>query len=226
MHGFKETVSKAWTKNVQATDPIRRAHIKLSRAAKALKRWQRDCVGDLRTQISTAKEIIWCLDQAEEASPLSDGERTLRSQLKSSYLGLLAIQKIKLRQRSRLTWIRLGDANLKLFHARANGRRRKVHIQTLTSVSGAAITKEDKEEVLLTHFKGILGTKAARHLSLHWEGLHYPAHDFSELDAPFGDDEIKDVVFSLPYMKAPGPDGFIRAFFKSSGGMRKPHQLG
>jgi hypothetical protein len=65
----------------------------------------------------------------------------------------------------------LGDANSKLFHARANGRRRKVHIQTLNTASGTAITKEDKEELLLTHFKGILGTKAARPLNLDWEGL-------------------------------------------------------
>jgi hypothetical protein len=164
--------------------------------------------------------------------------------LKSSYLGLLAIQKMKLRQRSRLTWIHLGDANSKLFHSRANGRRRKVHIQTLSTASGAAITKEDKEEVLLAHFKGILGTKAARQVSLDWEGLHYPAHDLSDLDVPFSEDEIKDAVFSLPSVKAPGPDDFIGAFFKScrdiihydivaailhlanlKGGVRQPHQL-
>jgi hypothetical protein len=172
-------------------------------------------VSDLRTQISTAKDIIWRLDQAEEARILSDEERALRSQLKSSYLGLLAIQKMKLRQRSRLTWIRLGDANSKLFHSRANGRRRKVHIHTLNTASGAATTKEDKEEVLLAHFKSILGTKAARHVSLDWEGLQYPSHDLADLDDPFSVEEIKDAVFSLPSVKAPGPDGFIGAFFKS-----------
>jgi hypothetical protein len=60
----------------------------------------------------------------------------------------------------------LGDAISKLLHARANVRRRKVHIQTLKSASGVAITKKDKEEVLLQHFKGILGTKETRQLSL------------------------------------------------------------
>ncbi|KAK1692653.1 hypothetical protein QYE76_009350 [Lolium multiflorum] len=62
MHGFKETVSAAWGKVVLAPDPIRRVHIKLSRTTKALKKWQRECVGNLRTQISTAKEIIWRID--------------------------------------------------------------------------------------------------------------------------------------------------------------------
>jgi hypothetical protein len=166
-------------------------------------------------QIATAKEIILRLDQAEEARPLSDEERDMRRQIKSSYLGLLSIQKIKLLQRSRLTWIRLGDANTKLFHSRANGRRRKVHIQSRTTATGTVITNDDKAEVLLQHFKGLLGTKATRHCSLDWASLDYTPHDLSDLDAPFSTREIWDAVFSLPSVKAPGPDGFIGAFFKS-----------
>jgi hypothetical protein len=67
MEGFKETVVEAWNKNLQALDPIRRVHIKLSRTAKALKKWQRACIGDLRKQIAMEKEINWWLDQAEES---------------------------------------------------------------------------------------------------------------------------------------------------------------
>ena len=40
-------------------------------------------------------------------------------------------------------------------------------------------------------------------------------HDLSALDAPFDEAEIKEAVFSLPSVKAPGPDGFVGAFFKS-----------
>jgi hypothetical protein len=45
--------------------------------------------------------------------------------------------------------------------------------------------------------------------------MNYPAHDLSDLDAPFDVDKIKYFVFALPYGKAPDPDGFIGAFFKS-----------
>jgi hypothetical protein len=60
-----------------------------------------------------------------------------------------------------------------------------------------------------------LGTKAPRQCSIDWESLDYTPHDLSDLDAPFSSQEIRDAVFSLPSVKAPGPDGFIGAFFKS-----------
>jgi hypothetical protein len=37
--GFQEVVKQAWAKPLQATDAVRRLHIKLSRTAKALKKW-------------------------------------------------------------------------------------------------------------------------------------------------------------------------------------------
>jgi hypothetical protein len=39
MQGFKEAVSEAWNRDILATNPIRRVHIKLSRTAKALIKW-------------------------------------------------------------------------------------------------------------------------------------------------------------------------------------------
>jgi hypothetical protein len=100
------------------------------------------------------------------------------------------------------------DENTKLFHARANGHRRKVHIQSLISTTGAAITNKYKDEVLLEHFKGHLGTKAPHLYSLNWEGLNYTPHDLSELDTCFSAHEIRDTAFSLPLVSA-------HTFFKS-----------
>jgi regulator of replication initiation timing len=138
--GFTDTVAQSWNRPVLVTDAIRKIHIKLSRTAKALKKWQWDRVGTLSQQIALAKEVIGQLDVAEESRALSTEERHLRRRLRSSYLGLLSLQKIKLRQRARLTWIKTADANNKLFHIRANGRRRKLHIQSLHTLGGIAIT--------------------------------------------------------------------------------------
>ncbi|XP_073355531.1 uncharacterized protein [Aegilops tauschii subsp. strangulata] len=116
-----------------------------------LKKWQRDTVGVLKTQIEIAKEVIWRLDLAEEGRSLSPAELGLRRRLKLSYLGLLSSQKVKLRQHARITGIRLGDVNSKFFHAKVNGHRRKNYIQTLHSDHGVVITAEDKEQKRSIH---------------------------------------------------------------------------
>lgn len=41
-------------------------------------------------------------------------------------------------------------------------------------------------------------------------------HDLEDLDAPFTEQEIHAVVKEMPLEKAPGPDGFIGAFYKKS----------
>jgi hypothetical protein len=46
--------------------------------------------------------------------------------LKCIILGMAAIEKTMARQRSRLTWLRCGDANIKFFHLMANTRKRRI----------------------------------------------------------------------------------------------------
>jgi hypothetical protein len=55
-------VKHAQTKPLKATDAVRRLHIKLSRTAKALKAWERNCVGNIKMQLTLVKEVILLLD--------------------------------------------------------------------------------------------------------------------------------------------------------------------
>jgi exonuclease III len=116
MEGFHEVVQEAWDMAVRSTDPLRRLHVKLERTAKALKRWHRAKFGDLKLQLAIAREVIGRLDVAQEARQLSMAERTLRTSLRSKILGIASINKIRMRQKARLSSIRLGDANTLLFH--------------------------------------------------------------------------------------------------------------
>ena len=136
---------------------------------------------------------------------------TLRARIQ----GIATIIKIRIRQRARLANIRLGDANSKLFHLWANGRRRKNFIVTLRTPQGLAITHAEKQEVLRAHYEGCLGTAEPRKTTFNWEELGYHARDLSALEAPFLLDELKKAIFDMPREKAPGPDGFIGLFFRS-----------
>jgi hypothetical protein len=67
-------------------------------------------------------------------------------------LGLAAIQKARVRQKSRLTWLRQGDANTKFFHIMVNARKKKNLIHSLQSGNGIAISQIEKHKLIYDHF--------------------------------------------------------------------------
>ena len=46
--------------------------------------------------------------------------------------------------------------------------------------------------------------------------------DFEQLEIPFSEEEINEVVKNMPSDKSPGPDGFNNEFFKSCWDIIKP----
>lgn len=107
-------------------------------------------------QMDVASRIISRLYAAMESRSLTNDEFGLRMDLKHRYEGLAVILKIQHRQRSRLTWIRVGDANMRLFHIRVNGWRPKKFVQVFRTDDGFAVAREDKERVISNHFKSHL----------------------------------------------------------------------
>ena len=136
-----------------STQPLKRLHIKLSRVANGIKQWRKEKIGDTRLQLALVKEILLQFEAAQEYRSLSQEELQLRRQLKIRSMGLAAIEKSRIRQKSRLTNIKCGDANTKLFHIRANSRARKNYIQCLQSDNGIAFMHKDKEEVIGDYFR-------------------------------------------------------------------------
>ena len=215
MEGFQETVQLAWDKEVATADPVRRLHVKLETTARELKRWQRRQFGNLRLQLAIAREVIGRLDVAQESRLLSPLERGLRLSMRAKVLGFAVLNKIRMRQRARLSTIKLGDANTRLFHLRANGRRRRKYIQSLATDRGLAISHAEKEEALRAHFEASLGATQPRAATLNWAALGYQSRNLAQLDDPFSMEELRVAVFAMPPEKAPGPDGFIGLFFRT-----------
>ena len=81
--------------------------------AKGIKRWKKDKIGDMRMQLAVVKEVLLQLEATQEHRLLTGMELHLCRCLKARSTGLAAIEKSRIRQRSRLTYIRCGDANTK-----------------------------------------------------------------------------------------------------------------
>lgn len=169
----------------------------------------------LRLQEAIANDVIFNLDLAQEERELSDPEREMRRLLKVRPLGIAALERIKWRQRSRLTKIKAGDANTRLFHLRANGRRRKNHIPVLKKHCGTETNDHnEKAEILLRHFMKIMGSPFTNSWRFNWNALNLPVRDLSHLDADFSANELKDVIDEMHAESAPGPDGFTGLFLQ------------
>jgi len=136
-------------------------------------------------------------------------------------MGLAAIEKTRIQQRSRLTYIRCGDANTKFFHIRASARRRKNYIHCLHTDEVIAIGHEEKEKVIGDYFKNHIGSATPRSMTINWQSLGYTPHDLSDLEAPFSHEEVHNTINAMPSDKALGPDGFTGAFFKACWGIIK-----
>jgi hypothetical protein len=83
-------------------------------------------------------------------------EESLRKDLKLKALGLSSLQRMIAHQESRVTWIHEGDASTRFFHAQANSRRCHNFIRSHEHGGQVTMLEDDKAEVALEFFEGIL----------------------------------------------------------------------
>lgn len=97
---------------------------------------------------------------------------------------------------------------------KANSRKRKNFIHTLETPTRTAVTTDQKKAELQRFFNQRLGVPSPWSKRLNWAIFRLPEVDLWDLEADFDEEEIKEAVTNLAPEKAPGPDGFIGAFYK------------
>jgi hypothetical protein len=107
-----------------------------------------------------------------------------------------------------------GDANTALFHVVANGRRAKNHIASVRIGEEIVTDQERKVEAFTDAYFQLLGRIQPREYSIDLQELEIPVAQLQDLDAMFTEEEIWRVVKDLHLDRAPGPDGFIGAFYQ------------
>lgn len=215
LDGYKEVVAHTWNSVPNRRDSLSTIAVKLRATARALRRWSSRFHSDLALRAAITSTLIMLLDRAMDNRVLTDAELQFRAMLKMNRLGIAAVQRSMWRQRSRIQWIKEGEANTRYFHAKASARRRKNHIHRLV-VNGTVITEQKaKEQALFDHFNSMMGSARERPRTLNLAAIDVQAHNLADLDAPFSVDEIRAAVFELDTDKAPGPDGFTALFVQS-----------
>ena len=129
--GFLDMVKSSWDEPVQTSCPLECFSIKLKRLTRALQSWGAKRVGHIKTQLALAREVLHRLEVAQDRRTLSIGEDWLRKELKRLCLKLSSLERIVARLRSRVRYLKEGDANTSFFHKQAAFRKRKIFISKL-----------------------------------------------------------------------------------------------
>jgi hypothetical protein len=188
---------------------------KLKTTARSLQSWNDKKVGKIKLQLEMARELLHQLEVAQDNRSLSPAELWLRNMLKKHSLALSSISHTMARLKSRIGWLKEGDANTSLFHAQTRFRKKKNFIAAIHSEDGQIWTAHEGKAAAFFNFYGLLGTAEVRDVTVDLEALGMPSYDLDALDAPVSEEEVWGTIKALPSDKSPGPDGFTGRFYKS-----------
>jgi hypothetical protein len=155
------------------------------------------------------------LEIAKDGRQLSPLESWQHNNLKKLSLALSSLLRTVAQIRSRIHWLRNGDANTSLFHAHARYRQKKNFIANLKDGEQTVNSHEGKAQLLWNFYSELLGARGERPYSLNLAALGLQEHDLSSLDTPTSEDKVFNTIKHMPNDKAPGPDGLTGRFYKS-----------
>ncbi|WVZ53725.1 hypothetical protein U9M48_004630 [Paspalum notatum var. saurae] len=214
MPGFA-AARQNWEAPVSSSCAVEWFFLKLQRLSRGLKKWSQRKVGNVRSQLAVAKEILHRLEIAREMRDLSQGEEWLRRKLKLHCLGLASLERTFARLRSRVLYLQEGDANTTFFHQHARYRKKKKFIAKFINEGQTIVSQQKKLETATVFYDTLLGTAEDREFTFDLPMFHSKSLDLSSLDMPFTMEEVWATVKDMPLDKATGPDGFTGRFYSS-----------
>lgn len=175
----------------------------------------RDKVNGIREQLNSVQDIM---RDPLEVAPSRQKEKELRMQLEKWSM----IEESVMKQKSRVQWLKLGDANTAYFFAHMKNRVAQNTITSLMTYDGNKVqTQEALEHEVTAFYKGQLGSSAhslpSVNATIMRNGKTLNREQQLQLAAQVTKEEVEHALKSISDMKAPGSDGFNALFFKKLG---------
>ncbi|XP_074293046.1 uncharacterized protein LOC141619942 [Silene latifolia] len=216
--GFILRIKEVWDSNVNGT--LMFCIVKKMKAVKkVLKGLNKECYSDIEVKTEEAAMILNEIQKNirdDLMNPiLITKERaameTLRELNKANYSFL--------QQKAKLKWTDEGDMNSAYFHASLKKRCIETLSFKLKTNEGIVCRCSSIQDAFLEYYQGLLGSKKdnenVRAAVLEY-GKYCTEDHITILNKPVLYEEIKQMVFSIPIDKTPGPDGYSSGFFRDS----------
>jgi AAA15 family ATPase/GTPase len=121
--------------------------------------------------------LIHQLEIAQDGRILSVFERWLLNKLKKHALALASTKRTIARLRSRISWLKEGDANSKLFHSFARYRKKNI-ISKLIVGNQVLTAHNDKAATVDQFYLDLIGASKDKNISINLEALKLLALHF------------------------------------------------
>lgn len=191
---FIQTAQEGWQDPSNQLGRAKAITAKCKNLRKILRSWQQK-LSNLKKNLENVKTMLSLLEIIEEHRDLTVMEWNFRETLIDKLNQLLDQQKVYWKQRSKIKWIKEGDAGTKLFHTHATIKHKNNLIAQLQKSNGEIVLDHaEKEKVLWEAFKERLGQSefstmafnlslfVERHVNLDW------------LEESFTRDEIDAII--------------------------------
>ncbi|XP_062104124.1 uncharacterized protein LOC133815283 [Humulus lupulus] len=218
---FFEQVKHDWQGVVFGT-PMYRVVRKLKRLKILLKELNRKGFNELHSaHIKALQDLKECQDHLKE-DLLNERLIVKESQARKNYSEIHKLYCSFLHQKAKVKWMQEGDENTTFFHASLRDRRAQNRIYSVKSETGVWVDKpEEVSSVFLSYYQTLLGCKLENILSINKNvvrrGLVVNDMQARPLLEHYSMEEVKQTVFFIPGIRAPGPDGYCSYFFRTVG---------
>lgn len=215
---FKELLGDSWSQMVVG-NPFDRLSLKLRRLKLVLKGFHKQNFSHVSGRMTRARANLAKIQELCFRFPQDQYLSDLEKDLVQQFFTLGYAEEAFKKQRSRVTWLALGDRNTKFFHQKMNAHRARNSIFSLVNAHGVRLEEQDAIEAeIIGYYQGLIGTSfdhkwnASEVLSAAVT-TKVPSNLRDGLISPVTDAEIWKALRSINRDKSPGPDGYNSAFF-------------
>lgn len=182
-----------------------------------LKSWNRNKFGHVARQL---EKLRMDLEVLERDDPISNQDTILKT--KRDLDELLYREEMMWLQRSRVSWLKVGDHNTKFFHGKVRWRARKNHIKKLKMEDGNWCTdQQTMRGMAVNYFENLFSMDAQVDpqdiVNLLEPSVSAQAMQLSAVSIA----RIGTALFQIGPLKAPGPDGLPSRFFQRNWSLLK-----
>ncbi|KAJ0871216.1 putative RNA-directed DNA polymerase [Helianthus annuus] len=213
---FRDFVEQVWSQRVEGFTMF-----SVTKKLLNLKPFMRKLLfnqGNLHEKVLELRKQLDDVQKQIDDSPLDVGLREKEANCLEQFKTASYDEECFLKQKSKVEWLCAGDSNTVFFHNMLKCRNARSTIQSIQDVAGNRFEGDSVPIALVQHYEKFLGQED--HVSsINMEELGINMLNTNEASAMVrhvSREEVKSAMFSIAENKAPGPDGYTSAFFKSA----------